>query len=109
MLCPAGGRLTHYGGSCSSVCRVAGGGCPPPALTEPDLWASHPALRDVGVGRIQPAYSDASLAARSYSSASVSCAGATTRCSSRYWCSREKSPCSAKNRLLSAWSTAQQW
>ena len=33
--------------------RVAGGGCPPPALTGPDLWASHPALRDVGVGGTQ--------------------------------------------------------
>ena len=29
--------------------RVARGGCPPPAPTEPDLWASHPALRSVGV------------------------------------------------------------
>src|SRR5262249_7248258 len=28
------------------LCRVAGGGPPPPALTEPDLWISHPALRD---------------------------------------------------------------
>ena len=40
-------------GECSSAYRVAGGGCPPPALTEPDLWASHPALRDVGVGGTQ--------------------------------------------------------
>ena len=31
-------------------CRVARGGCPPPAPTEPDLWISHPALRDTGVG-----------------------------------------------------------
>ena len=31
--------------------RVARGGCPPPALTEPDLWISHPALRDTGVAR----------------------------------------------------------
>jgi hypothetical protein len=30
--------------------RVARGGYPPPALTEPDLWFSHPALRDAGVG-----------------------------------------------------------
>jgi len=32
--------------SLSSRCaagRVARGGCPPPALTEPDLWATHPA------------------------------------------------------------------
>lgn len=29
--------------------RVARGGCPPPAPTEPDLWISHPALRDAGV------------------------------------------------------------
>src|SRR5712692_1288015 len=34
----------------SPSCRVTGGSCPPPALTEPDLWASHPALRDAGVG-----------------------------------------------------------
>ena len=34
------------------VSRVARGGYPPPALTEPDLWASHPALRDTGVGRL---------------------------------------------------------
>jgi len=26
-----------------------GGACAPPAPTEPDLWASHPALRDAGV------------------------------------------------------------
>jgi len=32
----------------SVACRVAGGGLPPPALTEPDLWASHPALQ-VGI------------------------------------------------------------
>jgi hypothetical protein len=32
-----------------SACRVAA----PPAPTEPDLWASHPALRGVGVGRTQ--------------------------------------------------------
>ena len=37
------------------ACRVARGSCPPPAPTEPDLWASHPALRDVGVGRSQSA------------------------------------------------------
>jgi len=29
----------------ATACRVARGGCPPPALTEPDLWVSHPALR----------------------------------------------------------------
>lgn len=27
------------------VCRVAGGDCSPPALTEPDLWVTHPALQ----------------------------------------------------------------
>jgi hypothetical protein len=26
-------------------CRVAGGDCSPPALTEPDLWTTHPALQ----------------------------------------------------------------
>src|SRR5438093_9771403 len=26
-------------------CRVGGGGCRPPPLTEPDLWATHSALR----------------------------------------------------------------
>ena len=36
----------------SNGCRVARGGYPPPALTEPDLWASHPALRDTGVRRL---------------------------------------------------------
>ena len=30
--------------------RVARGNYSPPALTEPDLWFSHPALRDNGVG-----------------------------------------------------------
>jgi len=34
------------------ACRVAGEGRPSPALTEPDLWASHPALRDIGVGEL---------------------------------------------------------
>jgi hypothetical protein len=91
------------------ACRVAGGGYPPPALTEPDLWASHPALRDVGVSGIQSAYSGASITARSYSSAKVSCAGATTRCRSRYRTSKERSPCSAKYRLSRAWSTGPQW
>jgi hypothetical protein len=33
-------------------CRVARGSYPPPAPTEPDLWASHPALRDIGVGEL---------------------------------------------------------
>ena len=37
-------KLTVHAG------RVGGGGFPPPPLTEPDLWAAHPALRDVGVG-----------------------------------------------------------
>ena len=37
--------LTQFGGPG----RVARGGHPPPALTEPDLWISHPALRDAGV------------------------------------------------------------
>jgi hypothetical protein len=31
-------------------CRVGTPGCPGAPLTEPDLWASHPALRDDGVG-----------------------------------------------------------
>ena len=34
------------------MCRVAGGSYPPPAPTEPDLWASHPALRDIGIGEL---------------------------------------------------------
>jgi len=34
--------------------RVARGSCLPPALTEPDLWTSHPALRDAGVGELNP-------------------------------------------------------
>ena len=55
------------------------------------------------------AYSDASITAHSYSSAKVSCAGATTRCRSRYRCSKERSPCSAKYRLSRAWSTGPQW
>ena len=46
--------------------RVARGGRPPPALTEPDLWASHPALRDTGVGGNESPYSGAGIAARSY-------------------------------------------
>jgi hypothetical protein len=37
---------------CSTSCRVARGSYPPPAPTEPDLWASHPALRDIGVGEL---------------------------------------------------------
>jgi len=71
-----------------TACRVAGGSCPPPALTEPDLWASHPALRDVGVGGNQSASAAVGIAARSYSSASVSCAGAMTRWSSPAGCLR---------------------
>ena len=43
-----------------------------------------------------------SAVARSYSSASVNCAGAMTRCISRYRCSSEKSPWSAKYRLSRA-------
>src|SRR5438093_11602258 len=81
------GSLRHESvRACSTGCRVAGGSYPPPAPTEPDLWASHPALRDGGVGRIESAYSDADLAARSHSLASVSCTGATTRCFLRSRC-----------------------
>src|SRR5712671_1013234 len=38
---------------CSGACRVARGSYLPPAPTEPDLWASHPALRDIGVGALK--------------------------------------------------------
>ena len=89
--------------------RVAGRGCPPPALTEPDLWASHPALRDVGVGGTQSASADAGLAARSYTSGSSICAGTMTCCRTRYSRAREKSPRFAKYALLSVRSTGPQW
>ena len=42
--------LTTCRDNMPSARRVARGGYPPPALTEPDLWATHPALRDIGVG-----------------------------------------------------------
>ena len=48
------------------------------------------------------ACSDVGMTARSYSSASVSWAGVMTRCISRYRCSSEKSPWSAKYRLSRA-------
>jgi hypothetical protein len=63
------GSLGHFGirGPRRAASRVAGGDCSPPALTEPDLWTTHPALQ-VGVsfheqqelsvrdrrGRVQP-------------------------------------------------------
>ena len=43
---PTAGPHCDTTGHC---CRVARGGCPPPAPTEPDLWISHPALRVAGV------------------------------------------------------------
>jgi hypothetical protein len=49
------GELTLMCHDRATACRVAGRGCPLPALTEPDLWASHPALRDVGVSGTQSA------------------------------------------------------
>ena len=53
-------------------------------------------------GRRTQALEPMSAVARSYSSASVNCAGAMTRCISRYRCSNEKSPWSAKYRLSRA-------
>ena len=93
---------------CSASCRVAGGSCPPPALTEPDLWASHPALRGVGVGGTQSTSADVSIAARSYSSGKSICAGAMTSCRTRYSRSRERSPRFVKYALLRVVSTGPQ-
>jgi len=90
------------------ACRVAGGSCPPPALTEPDLWASHPALRGVGVGGTQSTSADVSIAARSYSSGKSICAGAMTSCRTRYSRSRERSPRFVKYALLRVVSTGPQ-
>ena len=94
--------------ACSAACRVAGGSCPPPALTEPDLWASHPALRGVGVGGTQSTSADVSIAARSYSSGKSICAGAMTSCRTRYSRSRERSPRFVKYALLRVVSTGPQ-
>ena len=54
------------------ACRVGTPSFPGAPLTEPDLWASHPALRDAGVRGTQSPYSGIGIAARSYPSFSAS-------------------------------------
>lgn len=71
------GRLTAESARIGRVGAPRRRGAP---LTEPDLWATHPALRDAGV-RVA-SYSDIGVSTRSYPSASASCAEATTPSSS---------------------------
>jgi DNA primase len=69
-------ELAHAGLVNPRTSRVAGGGHPPPALTEPDLWATHPALwvdgsqakskpcPETGPGRFRRCHSSARLTSR---------------------------------------------
>jgi hypothetical protein len=62
--------LVHDGG------RVGAPSRPGAPLTEPDLWATHPALRDAGVE--VSLWTGVSVSTRSYPSGSVSCSGTRT-------------------------------
>ena len=98
----------QHGSGEPSIGRVARGGFPPPAPTEPDLWISHPALRGVGV-RDRPVVRRQCFHTRSYPSSSSSWigTGAMTRVRrSIHRCSSEVSPRSAKYAGGRARSTA---
>jgi len=90
--------------------RVAKGGYPPPALTEPDLCLSHPAPR--GEGLLLP--STGRVTTSPYPHGRASCwplrIGATGGlCLSRHRSLSETSPRSAKYALRSPRSTAGSW
>src|SRR6266849_3934129 len=100
---PSKGNLAERGR------RVAGGGHPPPALTEPDLWVAHPALRDAGVPRTQSQYSSVDgFLIHSYHRGNTSCLVAMRILiqKSLHCFSSDTSPRSLKYVLRSAWWAA---